>query len=210
VKLSKERLEAILPRIAGPDVLHVGCVGEGGEKFLLHSALCKNLAGFEIWGVDTNADGIRELKRRAFRVLVGDAESMQLDHQFDTIFAGELIEHLANPGCFLECCRRMLKPKGRLLLSTPNPFSVEHVLMYVKNFRHAFNQGHTLWICPQTLEQIARRSGLKLIELTFVDNLCPEFVTSRWSKSYAVLWKMVRPVVPRRFKSTIVAVLEPQ
>jgi len=81
--------------------------------------------------------------------------------------------------------------------------------MYVKNFRRAFNQGHTLWICPQTLEQIARRSGFKLTELTFVDNLCPEFVASRWSKSYAVLWKMVRPVVPQRFRSTIVAVLEP-
>jgi 2-polyprenyl-3-methyl-5-hydroxy-6-metoxy-1,4-benzoquinol methylase len=115
MKLSNERLQAILPRIAGTDVLHVGCVGEGGEKFVLHSALCKSLSGSEIWGIDINADGIGELKRRAFRVLVGDAESMELDHQFDTIFAGELIEHLANPGRFLECCRRMLKPKRRLV-----------------------------------------------------------------------------------------------
>jgi SAM-dependent methyltransferase len=183
-------------------------VGEGGEKFLVHSTLCESLSGSEIWGVDTNADGIGELKRMGFKVLVADAESMELDRQFDTIFAGELIEHLANPGCFLDCSRRMLKPGGRIVLSTPNPFSVEHVAMYVKKFRRAFNQGHTLWLCPQTLEQISRREGFKLAELIFVDNLCPEFVTSRWSKTYAVVWKIIRPFLPRRFRGSIVAVLE--
>jgi 2-polyprenyl-3-methyl-5-hydroxy-6-metoxy-1,4-benzoquinol methylase len=203
-----ERLQAILSRIIGPTVLHVGCVGEGGEKFLVHSALHKGLPGCEIWGVDTNASGIRELERQGFRVVVADAESMELNRQFDTIFAGELIEHLSNPGRFLDRCRGMLKPHGRLVLSTPNPFSVEHFGMYMKNFRRAFNQGHTLWLCAQTLEQISRRSGLKMAELVFVDNLCPEFVTSRWSKGYAVVWKLIRPLLPRRFRGTIVAVLQ--
>jgi len=195
MKLSNERLEAHLPRIAGPCVLHVGCVAQGGEKFLLHWALRKSLSGSEIWGIDIDADGIGKLKRRGFRVLVADAESMELDRQFDTIFAGELIEHLANPGRFLECSRRMFKPKGKLVLSTPNPFSVEHVAMYVRNLRRAFNRGHTVWMCPRTLEQISRPSGLRLAELAFVDNLCPEFVTSRWSKCFALLWKTVRPIL---------------
>jgi SAM-dependent methyltransferase len=156
----------------------------------------------------TIADGIGELKRRGLKVLVADAESMELDRQFDTIFAGELIEHLANPGRFLDCSRRMLKPGGRVVLSTPNPFSVEHVVMYIKNFRRAFNRGHALWLCPQTREQISRREGFKLAELIFVDGLCPEYVTSRWSKTYALVWKIVRPFLPRRFRGHMVAVLE--
>jgi 2-polyprenyl-3-methyl-5-hydroxy-6-metoxy-1,4-benzoquinol methylase len=208
MKLWNERIRTILSLIRGPDVLHVGCVGEGGGKFLLHSALCENLTGCNVWGVDINADGVGELRARGFEVLVEDAERMELQRQFDTIFAGELIEHLANPGRFLDCCRAMLKPQGRVVLSTPNPFSVEHAAMYVKNFRRAFNGGHVLWMCPQTLEQIAGRCGFRLAELVFVDNLCPEFVTSRWSKAFAAVWRMVGPMMPRRFRSTIVAVLE--
>ena len=203
-----ERIQTIFSLVVGPDVLHVGCVGEGGEKFLLHSALCENLTGYNVWGVDINADGVGELRARGFKVLVGDAENMELDCQFDTIFAGELIEHLANPGGFLDHCRAMLKPKGRVVLSTPNTFSVEHAAMYVKNFRRAFNPGHVLWMCPQTLEQIARRWGFRLVKLVLVDNLCPEFVTSRWSKAFAAVWKIAGPMMPRRFRSTIVAVPE--
>jgi 2-polyprenyl-3-methyl-5-hydroxy-6-metoxy-1,4-benzoquinol methylase len=208
MKLRNERVQAVLSRIVGPDVLHVGCVGEGGEKFVLHSTLCETLAGCEVFGVDISTEGIAELKQRGFKVAVADAESMDLGRQFDTIFAGELIEHLANPGRFLECARRMVKPGGRLVVTTPNPFSVEHVAMYVKNFRRAFNAGHALWLCPQTLEQLARRSGFKQAELVFVDNLWPQLVTSRWSKSFAVLWRIVGPLLPRRFRSTMVAVLQ--
>jgi 2-polyprenyl-3-methyl-5-hydroxy-6-metoxy-1,4-benzoquinol methylase len=209
MKLWNERIKIILPRMKGPDVLHVGCVGEGGERFLVHSALCESLPAYKISGVDINADGVKELQARGFEAVVGDAESMELGRQFDTIFAGELIEHLANPGRFLDRCRGMLKPQGKLLLSTPNPFSVEHVGLYIKNFRRAFHGGHALWMCPQTLEQIARRSGLKLVELIFVDNLFPEFVTSKWSKTFAVIWKIARPLLPRRFRNTMVAVFEP-
>ena len=209
MKPSNERVQAVLSLIVGPSILHVGCVGEGGEKFLAHSMLCEAFAGCEIWGVDIDADGIAELKRRGANVVVGDAECMDLGRRFDTIFAGELIEHLANPGRFLDCSHRMLNPGGRLVVTTPNPFSFEHAAMYVKNFRRAFHKGHALWLCPQTLEQLARRSGFKQTELSFVDSLRPEIVTSRWSKTYAVLWRIVRRLLPRRFRSSIVAVLEP-
>lgn len=203
-----ERLKAVLSRIAGPDVLHVGCVGEGSEKFMVHATLCDMFADGGVLGVDISTDGITELRRRGFEVARADAESMDLGRRFDTIFAGELIEHLANPGRFLECSARMLKPNGRLLLTTPNPFSVENMVMYVKNFRRAFNCGHQLWLCPQTLEQLAVRAGFRVGELLFVDNLCPQAVTSRWSKTFAVLWGFLGPLLPRRFKGTIVAVLQ--
>jgi len=47
---------------------------------------------------------------------------------YDTIIAGEIIEHLARPFEFLEECHRMLKPKGRLIITTPNMTSIIYVL----------------------------------------------------------------------------------
>jgi SAM-dependent methyltransferase len=41
---------------------------------------------------------------------------------FDTIIAGEVIEHLEDPSSFLPGCRVILKDTGKLLLTTPNPY----------------------------------------------------------------------------------------
>ncbi|MGE4421839.1 MAG: class I SAM-dependent methyltransferase [Pseudodesulfovibrio sp.] len=41
---------------------------------------------------------------------------------FDTIIAGELIEHLENPASFLRGCLSILKDSGKLLITTPNPY----------------------------------------------------------------------------------------
>src|SRR5690606_24625687 len=42
---------------------------------------------------------------------------------FDVILAGELIEHLETPYEFLRDCLALLRPGGKLVLSTPNPNS---------------------------------------------------------------------------------------
>lgn len=215
VKNWDERVATILTLVKGPTLLHVGCVGGGvpdvpdKERHHLHFQLCEALPEAEIVGIDVNGDGIREMKSKGLNVLQMDAEEMAFEGSFDTIVAGELIEHLCNPGRFLEGCRWTLKPGGRVVLTTPNPFSLMYFLMYAKNFKSAFNPGHSLWFCPQTLSQTARRAGFSVTELRFVDSLCPELVPSGWYKSFALCWKFLRPLLPKRFRNTIVAVLEP-
>jgi SAM-dependent methyltransferase len=53
------------------------------------------------------------------------------DGHFDYVFSIEGIEHFHNPWTFvLELCR-VLKPGGRLFLTTPNTFSVDARLKYL-------------------------------------------------------------------------------
>jgi len=175
----------------------------------MHLQLCRAFPQAEIIGIDTNHAGLQEMKQKGLNVLFGDAENLEFGARFDIIVAGELIEHLSNPGRFLEGCRKSLKPNGQVILSTPNSFSPMYSLMYLKNFTRAFNPEHTLWLCPQTLNQIAERCGFRVTKILFVDDLQPEIVSSRWYRAFSWAWKLIRVLLPKRLRNTIVAVLEP-
>jgi len=51
------------------------------------------------------------------------------DQFFDTIIAAETIEHLQNLDNLMNEVNRVLKPKGRLIISFPNPTNVNFVIM---------------------------------------------------------------------------------
>ena len=81
----------------------------------LHRKIIDKLGKKNVYGLDIET----EIKDSLHKT--GSAENMPFkDNMFDCIVAGELIEHLENPEAFLEECNRMLKEKGRLILTTPN------------------------------------------------------------------------------------------
>jgi len=172
----------------------------------LHFQLCRSFADANVLGLDIDAAGIERMRQVGFRVEVGDAQNLKFDPSFDTILAGELMEHLQNPGLFLEGVARALKPGGRLVLSTPNVFCAMLNLMYLKNYDRAFNPEHVLWYCPQTLRELLRRSGFCVTKLDLVDDLAPALVSSRFYRAFARGWMGVRPLLPRRLRNTMVAV----
>lgn len=212
-----ERISCILANVAGTAILDVGCVGRGfphpqgakGESHAMHLQLSRRFPTCEITGIDKNSSAVEQMNQHGFHAVVGNAESFNLNSQFDTIVAGELIEHVSNPGLFLEECRRHLKPGGRVVLSTPNAFSPMYFLMYLKDFAEAFNTDHSCWFCPQTIRQIADRYRFAIREMRFVDDLAPEIVAGFWYKVYAHFWKIVRVVLPVRLRNCMVLVLQP-
>ncbi len=48
--------------------------------------------------------------------------------QFDYVFCLEVIEHVENPSLLIREIRRILKDKGMLILSTPNPYRWSEIL----------------------------------------------------------------------------------
>lgn len=49
-----------------------------------------------------------------------DAQCFKIQEKYDLIFAGEIIEHIYNPDGLISCCLNALKPKGYLVITTPN------------------------------------------------------------------------------------------
>lgn len=143
------------------------------SKRFLHGMIAKH-ANYCL-GIDTNEEGIKELQRYGFNVLQGDVEEMSIGMKFDVVVAGDLIEHLSNPGNFLKCVRKHLKPQGILILHTPNPFSITrfwHALMkgYVE-----VNKDHKCYYDPITLSQLLEKHGFEVMGVIYTNTLKAPF-----------------------------------
>lgn len=136
-------------------VLNVGCA----QNPEIHSELGKKSR--KIIGIDINAYGIKQMKKRGHDVYEMNAENIKLNGKFDYILAGEIIEHLSNPGLFIEKAVELLAPNGKLILTTPN---ISSILLYilVVAFDKTQDPTHVYYFDKKNLEILTDRFGLKI------------------------------------------------
>lgn len=172
IKLERyvEREDHIQNLCRGKRVLHLGCVGwndlasETKIKLAqqsLHSRLSRD---GDCVGVDIDAQTLKELQSKGIfnNVLAGDVEHLEalpgdLD-RFDMVVAGDIIEHLSNPGLMLAGARKWLRKDGRLIVSTPNAFGLPGYLRYATG-KYREGKQHVLNFNPWTLKQLVERNG---------------------------------------------------
>lgn len=202
----RDRMQIIEPLVRAGDVLDLGCVDArpqrhgAAERFerkpnLLH----KRITGINpgTLGVDFDAEGVKVLQAMGFNVVQGDVESMDLGRRFDTIIAGELIEHLENPGRFLRNMLRHLKPGGRLVISTPNPFYAAQGWKIWRYGHPAVHEDHMNWQDPTTLRQLLVRTGYQVEHL-------------HWIQPHAALLKSWKRLLRPWFSHTFLMIATPR
>ena len=98
-------------------VLDIGC----GRGTLLQS-LREGRPDTSFTGIELSDEPIAIAKASGLRVLKHDlAEGLPFpDETFDLVIFGEVIEHLFDPDAALDEIYRVLKPKGRCIVTTPN------------------------------------------------------------------------------------------
>jgi 2-polyprenyl-3-methyl-5-hydroxy-6-metoxy-1,4-benzoquinol methylase len=112
------RLSFVLARVApGERVLDMGC-GEGRFTEAIADA------GAQVTGADVAAEPLRRARARRpdleLSLIEPEGPWPYEDASFDVVWAGEVIEHVADTGRWLSELRRVLRPAGALLLSTPD------------------------------------------------------------------------------------------
>jgi len=168
-RFEKDRRKKIMRWVKQYNVLDMGSNGFGEFKPTLHDFLNTNIVG-SVKGLDLdNADIIANLNDKLYPI---DKE------KFDTIVAGEVIEHLNSPFNFLRECKRILKPDGRLIITTPNMTSITYVLGIVKNIDkkhyhcHAWNMDF--------FDALVDRAGFKIIHKELFNNLAERDYLLDW------------------------------
>jgi SAM-dependent methyltransferase len=71
-------------------------------------------------GVDVSLDALRFARRYPAAYVAADAIRLPFGRIFDAVVSFETLEHLPDPERFVAECRRVLKPGGLFLVSTPN------------------------------------------------------------------------------------------
>lgn len=150
--VTNNRLDIIIPLIKGKKVLDLGCVDHDlkqVEGSWMHRELAKHAQ--ELAGVDHLKSAVDELQKRGYQITCQNVEELNLTQTFDVAIAGEIIEHLTNPGKFLEGIHRHLEDDGLLIITTPNAFSIANIFKILKRNQIKVNADHTTWYDPVTL-----------------------------------------------------------
>jgi SAM-dependent methyltransferase len=134
-----------------------------------------------------------------------NAETMSFPHKFDTIVAGELIEHLTDPAAFLRNARDLLQQEGRLVLSTPYAFGLIHLAYaYLRFPATCSNSQHVYLFCPSTLSNLITRCGFRVLHWELVDDYQFDNTTGKTLafKYFIIFMRLFRHLLPRKIRST--------
>lgn len=142
------RFKYINKYIQGNEVLDIGA----SEGFL-HKLLIEKNPDKNIFSLDKeNAD---------FKINLDKPK--KINKKFDTILAGEIIEHLESPIEFIRYCKKLLKKGGRLIITTPNAIGIQYIknpgwCVYYKDYR-----GHTQAFTINMLKRILEDENFTIV-----------------------------------------------
>ena len=111
-----------------PPVLDVGC----GDGVVARVVLSKTGGKFD-YGIDISPKEIRKAKKSGAYKHCRIASIYKLpfsNSSFQTVFANSVIEHFQKLDKSLSEMARVLKPGGRLIMTTPSPFLSKYLLGY--------------------------------------------------------------------------------
>jgi SAM-dependent methyltransferase len=149
------------------DVLELGCAAG-------HMTRALKEQGCRVVAIDVDADAVRFAGEFADRALVEDIGAdpplTSLDERFDVVLAGDVLEHLPDPGRLLDRCRTLLRPDGYLVLSVPNVAHVDLRLALLQGYWDYRDWGlldrtHLRLFTRRSLDRLLRDSGYVPVEL---------------------------------------------
>ncbi|MBS3100211.1 class I SAM-dependent methyltransferase [Candidatus Pacearchaeota archaeon] len=146
-------------QIKGREILDIG-----SEEGAVHKLLVESNKDKKIYTLDVDNDP-------DFKIDLNNHNNLNKDlkKRFDTIIAGDIIEHLENPMGFLRFCFKHLKEGGRLILTTPNAIGIQ----YLRNpawcvNRDTFDEHLHAFTMPM-LNLLFHKTGLKVINEIYIN-----------------------------------------
>jgi len=167
-RVDKVRISIVIKLVGqGKKVLDVGCYNGTISSLLAH--------GNEVHGVDLSEKAVELARQKGIEAYVSDAEDKLPFPSafFDVVFAGEVIEHTFDTDRFLEEIRRVMKPSGSLVLTTPNlaSFGRRTMLLIGKNplIEASFKNeaaGHIRYFVKDSLFDLLKSHGFQIDTFT--------------------------------------------
>ena len=178
--ISKRRLSAILfllGDIKDKKIIDIGC-GNG----YLGKVLKEKKA--VVHGCDISNDAVNQAEKeldKAFQFDVSSNNFKKIEKKYDIIINTELIEHLLQPEKFLENLKKILKPDGFIVLTTPNFLMWSNrIKMFFGKFEYRetgfWDRGHIHFFTYYSLKKTLKNLGYKIVEEKNIPYRCPKIL----------------------------------
>lgn len=162
-----DRIEHLTSLARGRRVIHVGFVDSGCQSMQaragawLHAHL--DDVASSLVGIDVDEAGVADATAAGFESYVADCRDPAALEALgiapaQLVIAGEVIEHLDDPGAFLSGLHALVAPGGQLVVTTPNAYGLFNVLASLAR-REINHPDHVLMFTWQTLTNLAGRHG---------------------------------------------------
>lgn len=208
MKIYRDKKELIERLISKNDVVvDIGFWGQGvdiNNPAWIHDQL--KAKAKRVYGLDIEFDSAKFTPPLYIKA---NAEDFSLPEPVDVVFAGDLIEHLSNPGLFLESAKRNLSAGGRLIVSTPNTFNLFNLVEKLTKNEPTVNKEHTFYFNRKTLDTLFTRHQFEIIEVAFIYKLDVVYQES-WKKKILNLIYRLLSKFTDKFIETIVIVAKPK
>lgn len=144
----------------GSKLLDVGCAT---GKYL---RMCDQY-GLKTYGIDFSKKLLKKAKKiTKAKLLLGSAEDLSAykANSFNTITGFDVIEHLSSPYTFAQQAYNILKPGGKIILTTPNLNSLGRLVMG-KKWHGYSDTTHRYLFTPESLAYTLESVGFKITKL---------------------------------------------
>ena len=157
-------LQAFFPKsLRDKNILDVGC-GVGSLLDML-----KNITNSQI-GIEPCSPYLESLSKRGYKKVysslseVGENNNNTVDYAFSI----QVIEHVKDPKGFLEEIKRLIKPRGRILISTPNKNDILMTLLKDKFYPFFYRTQHRWYFDENSLTRCVELAGFKVENVHFI------------------------------------------
>jgi len=155
-------------------VLDLGC-GNGSLSHMIAQQ------GYEVVGIEESTSGIA-IARLNFpdcqfiQGSIYDPPKAELLNAFDVVISVEVIEHLFYPKELVRLARKLLKPGGQLILTTPYHGYLKNLILALSgkmdnHFSVLWDGGHIKFFSVHTLSKLLEAEGYTNIHFKFAGRL---------------------------------------
>ena len=153
-----------------PRILDIGCGNGSFTNFIA-------LNGYEVVGVEESESGIK-LASNNFpdcQFIQGSIYNLpykEFNDKFDIIISLEVIEHLFYPKELVRSAKKLLKPDGSLIISTPYHGYLKNLMLSLtgkmdKHFTALWDGGHIKFFSVKTLTTLLESENFRNINFKF-------------------------------------------
>jgi methionine biosynthesis protein MetW len=163
-----KKVESIIQAnaIKNPQIVDLGC-GPGH--------LCKYISekGYPVTGVDISDNSLELVRQKGIKAVKANLQEKLPfeDNELDIVIATEVIEHIYDTESFMEEIKRITKPGGSIIITTPNVASLARrfMLFFGKNpyldYKLSGTAGHIRYFTFRSMKDFMRQFGLQIVSL---------------------------------------------